>query len=215
MIVPIAIGIAGAFGAFVAWRWTSVARGARRRDALVLRELDPVCERLASGESVPLADVAMLCRKPHLRPIVHQSLANLGRSELFPPEYLGREAEAESTLAYWLMHPNELQAAPERIELIETMSSPVFGKTGQFFVFRYSMPEGHWAHSGGWLLGLAGPYFDGDPVYENRAGAFSRAGDVFGKVDPQQLVRWYAGILTRKFPKAAEPEQKTGDLGNR
>ena len=211
MIVPIAIGI-GAVVAFVVWRVTSVARGAKRRDQLILRELDPVCKRLASGQSVPLAEVAALCRKPHLRLILYQSLANLGRSDLFPTEYRGREAEAASTLAYWLMHPNELQAPPERMELVETVNTAVFGKTGQFFVFRYAMPEGHWAHSSGWLLGLAGPYFDGDPVYENRAGAFSRAGDVFGKVDPHELVRWYAGILARKFPNmVAQANEGSGE----
>ena len=39
-------------------------------------------------------------------------------------------------------------------------------------------------------------------VYDNRAGEFSRAGDTFGKVEPTELVRWYAGILARKFPNA-------------
>jgi hypothetical protein len=203
-LLTIAIGCVATLAAFVAWRWTSVARGARRRDELILRELDPVCERLANGESVAPLEVAALCRKPQLRPMLHQALLNLGRPELFPAEYLHREAEAESVLAYWLMHPNELQAPPERVELVETVNAAALGKAAQFFVFRYSMPAGHWAHSSGWILGLAGPYFEGDKVYENRAAGFSRAGDVVGKVDPNELVRWYADILERKYPNAAE-----------
>src|SRR5262245_63179901 len=103
------------------------------------------------------------------------------------PAYLSKQAQAESILAYWMLHPNELQAAPARMELLEALRRIVGGREGEFFVFRYQMPRGHWAGSA-WVLGLAGPFDPEEKPYESVAGGFSRADDVSGKVSPTELV---------------------------
>jgi len=60
------------------------------------------------------------------------------------------------------------------------------------------MPAGHWAGTD-WLVGLADPFLADEKPYESIAGGFSRAGDVFGKTDIKELVRWYAGTHERRF----------------
>jgi hypothetical protein len=198
MLTKLFLGVFALALAWLWWRWTSVGRGARKRDEALLRELDPVFGRFDSGTPVSVSDIEPLAAKSHLRSMVHAALQHMGKGDLFPPQYLTRVADAEATLARWLMHPNELQAAPEAIEYLQSVPSDAWGRPGEFLVFRYRMPADHWAP--GWLLGLAGPYFAGDEPYCSHAGAFSRAGDRDGETNIPELVSWYAGMMQKKSP---------------
>jgi len=179
--------------AFVAWRYTSVARGAKARDEALLKRLDPLAARFEAKSAVTADEVAALAASPELRHMLHAMLTHFEATHLLPADFLSREAQAEATLVHWMMHPNELQAAPSAIELVEKVNRQVSGRDVDFYVFRYRMPEGHWAGKE-WLLGLAGPFVADDPPYESAAGGFSRAGDVVGKVTPAQLVDWYVDV---------------------
>jgi hypothetical protein len=183
--------------AFIWWRYTSVARGARQRDNRLLRVVDPIAQKLSNKGQVTPEEVANLTRQPQFRPMVYQLLKHFGRLDLFPSEDLTVEALGAGVLAYWLMHPNELQGAPEEIELVEQVDRDLQGERGKFLAFRYRMPAGHWAAKDGWLLGLAGPFFDKDVPYCGVAAGFSRCGDKFGEVKPPDLIDWYIGVLTR------------------
>jgi hypothetical protein len=120
------------------------------------------------------------------------------RPELVPANYSSSVSQGESALAYWMMHPNELQDAPEAIQLVETVTRSIDGQDADFHVYRYKMPAGHWAANDGWILGLAGPMSCGTVPYSERPGAFSRVGDIDGKVKPAELVDWYVGMLRQK-----------------
>jgi hypothetical protein len=86
------------------------------------------------------------------------------------------------------MHPNELQDPPAAIELVETVSRDLGGRDAEFLVFRYRMPEGHWA-SGDWILGLSGPFYSDDAPYsEGAATPFSRASDKASTTTPAAIV---------------------------
>lgn len=198
MVLKIAAVLIVAFVAFVVWRYSSVARGAAKRDRALLNLLEPVGTRLERKEAVRPEELAALVRRPELRSLVFRMLTEFDRLDLFPAELLSKPAQAEATLVYWLLHPNELQAAPEEIELIEAIEQPYGNRTAEFFVFKYRMPQGHWAGTG-WLLGLAGPYFSGEEPYQSVAGGFSRAGDQVGSVTPSELVSWYAGMHFERF----------------
>lgn len=200
--MKIALAVLVVIAAFVLWRYTSVSRGASARDETLLKRLDPVGERLGENEPVSQEEIAQLAKAPELRPLIHQMLSHYERLELFPPAYLSREAEAESVLVYWLMHPNELQAAPASVELVEKVEHAYGSRSADFYVFKYMMPEGHWAGTG-WLLGLAGPFFPDEKPYESVAGGFSRAGDAVGSVTPRDLVAWYADMHAKKFSRGA------------
>jgi hypothetical protein len=196
-----AIGVLGvAFAVFVWWRYTSVARGARQRDEKIHQMLDPIGERLARKQPVSPDEVAALADRPQVRPMLYAMLKHYERLDLFPARYLDVKSQGEAQLAYWMMHPNELHDAPEKIELVETFTRQLGadGETGEFLVFRYKMAEGHWAARDGWILGMAGPFLKDDVPYSGIAGGFSRVGDKHGEADPNELVDWYIGMCVRK-----------------
>jgi hypothetical protein len=184
--------------AFVWWRFTSVGRGARQRDERLLKRLDPIAQRLLAKEKVAEEEIAALARQPQYRPMLYAMLAHFERLDLFPLGYLTPVAQGEGRLVYWMMHPNELQDAPADIELVEEVVRERHGLRLTFFVYRYRMAEGHWAHKDGWLLGLAGPFLDNDPPYTGPAGGFSRGSDKDGIVKPADLVDWYLGMMQKK-----------------
>jgi hypothetical protein len=191
MILTAVLSGAGAIALLLIWRHMSVARGARKRDEALSSRLAPLAARFEAKRPVAQEEVAHLAGSPELRQMLYAMCSHYQRLHLFPAEFLRKERQAESVLAYWLQHPNELQAAPEALEYVETMQHPYGSAVAEFFVFRYRMPAGHWAGTD-WLLGLAGPFFPDEKPYESVAGGFSRAGDVFGKADAQELVQRYA-----------------------
>ena len=183
---------------FVVWRWTSVARGSRQRDERLLARLDPIGRKIDAGQAVSRQEIEDLAARPEIRFALFAVLRQMNRTDLLPTGHSSSVQQGESALAYWMMHPNEHQDAPETIEFVETVTRSVDGKEADFHVYRYRMPAGHWAAKDGWLLGLAGPMDRGPEPYTNLPGAFSRAGDSEGKVKPTELVDWYVGMLRQK-----------------
>lgn len=181
--------VVASIAAFVVWRWTSVARGMRQRDQQILPLLEPIATLLEQGKSVASDEVEAAASRPYARPLLHQMLHRYDRLDLFPAKYRNRESHAEAALMYWMAHPNELAGYPEAMALVETISHG----SNDFLVYKYLMPEGHWARASGWLLGVVGPYTEGDP-YASSASAFSRAADKADEVKPAELVAWYAGL---------------------
>jgi hypothetical protein len=180
--------------AFVLWRYTSVRRGALQRDRKILALLDPVPTRLAANEEPPDGAIESLARKPETAPLLFTMLQHFGRIELFPAELASAEAQGAAMLAYWMMHPNELQAPPEEIHALETVSRPLAGERLDYIVYRYRMPSGHGAGTD-WLLGVAGAFREGGAPFDGIA-AFSIASDKLGAVAPADLVDWYVGVTS-------------------
>ena len=156
---------------FIVWRWTSVGRGMRLRDERLLVRLDPVAKRIQDGEVVSPEEIERMAARPEIRFMLFAMLRELKRPELIPDNYSSSVAQGESALAYWMMHPNELQDAPEEIGLVETVKRPIRGEEAEFHVYRFKMPAGHWAAKDGWLLGLAGPIKQGVEPYSETLGA--------------------------------------------
>lgn len=179
--------------AFLIWRVTSVGRGAARRDRRIEQELDPVAQKLFRSEDVAPDEVAAFAQRPELRPHLYSLLKHHERLELFPSDLRVPAAQACGLLAYWMMHPNELGDAPESIEVEREFERSIDQRPAHFFVLAYRMPPGHWAGQDP-LLGIAGPFFDGDPPYDGVAGAFARSGDKLGETDPEELVDWFVEL---------------------
>lgn len=197
-VIATVVAIVVLLVAFVWWRYMSVARGARQRDEKILPLIDPIGEKLAAGKQPSTEEIESVANKSYARPYLYEALKHFERLDLFPKQFTTQDAQAESKLVYWMMHPNELQDAPETIELAQKVTRELDGETCAFYVFRYQMSDGHWAAKDGWLLGLAGPFFENDVPYSGVAGAFSRCGDKYGEVKPEELVDWYIGMATRK-----------------
>jgi hypothetical protein len=209
VILKIAIAVVLILAAFIVWRYTSVRRGARARENALLARLEPLARRLDTNTTVSSDEVEALAAAPELRSLLYWLLSHHERLDLFPAQYLSEQAQAEAVLVYWMMHPNELQAAPEAIEPVERLQREVSGRQGVFHVFRYRMPAGHWSGTE-WQLGLAGPFFSDEKPYQGVAGGFSRAGDLAGKVEPGELVNWYVGMLSKSSVSDRQPHLMSG-----
>lgn len=135
-------GIAALILAFVVWRWTSVGRGVRKRDKRILKLMDPIGRKLDAGETVTPEEVLEIARRPETRFLLYAALRGMGHPELIPSDFNSSICQAESALAYWLMHPNELQDPPERMEHLQEVTHPVNGSDATFHVFRFRMPQG-------------------------------------------------------------------------
>lgn len=188
--------------AFIWWRSTSIRRGALARDERILTVLDPIGKALQAGEDVSAEEVEKLAARPELRVLLRTLLQQFDRLSLFPPRFDTVEAQGEGLLAYWMQHPNELDAAPVEMAHEATVSRTVDGQPAAFHVYRYRMPPKHWAGQQ-WLFGLAGPFVEGEEPYSGRAGAFSRAGDkhvatvgdAVTSVTPEALVDRYLELV--------------------
>ncbi len=144
--VAIVAGVLVVLGVvFIMWRWTSVARGMKRRDEKLVVRLDPIAKRIESGESVSPQEIETIAACPEIRFMLFAMLREMKRPDLLPTNYCSSVAQGESALAHWMMHPNELQEAPEAIELVETVERTINNQGAEFHVFRYKMPAGHWA----------------------------------------------------------------------
>jgi hypothetical protein len=159
---------------FVLLVWRT-QRASRRRDRQVRALLDPVLTRIASGDAAAAADIVLAARNPLTRNRLYEALERAQQSHLFPVEYINAEAFAESDLAYWLSHPNELGQAPDELELIGRFTRDVEDSgTAEYFVFKFRTRPPHWAAKDGWLAGIAGPYQDGARPRTMVAHTFSR-----------------------------------------
>ena len=175
------------FIAFLVWGYARLARASRQHDERIYSTIAPVLERLARNEQVGAEEVESLAQIPQNRPLLYRALHEMQRIHYFPARFLDVRSQAEGQLTYWMMHPHELQDAPAAMEVARIVARDIDGESGDFVVFRYRMPEGHWSGPE-WQLGLAGPYFKGSPPYMNNAGAFARAGDLERQIKPEDLV---------------------------
>ena len=66
MLFNIVIAVVVVLVVFVAWRYTSVARGAKARDEALLKRLDPLAARFESKSQVAADDVRALAAAPSL-----------------------------------------------------------------------------------------------------------------------------------------------------
>ena len=185
IVIPVVLLVA-----FLWWRWTSVSRGARKRDDLIIAELDPIALALQGGTELDVDEVIRLGTPPQNRPMLYGLLKHFEKLDAFSEEWRSQDEQARALLSYWMMHPNELQNPPSEIEPVEAIERTIEGEKATFVVLRYRMEEGHWAGSD-WLLGLSGPFFPSDPPFSGVAGAFSRCGDKFGEISNAELVDWF------------------------
>lgn len=107
---------------------------------------------------------------------IHALSGQIDQEELFPDEHRELKYIAESDLAAWLLHPNELDAVPDNIELAEVIEREG-GEPREkyrFYVFKFRTLEPHWMAKHGWVAGVAGPYWDGEDPEDAPPGVFSR-----------------------------------------
>lgn len=161
--------------AYGIWRIVATVRASLRLHALVQKELRPVRASLERRESPSQADVDRLAASPRTRAALFSLLREHKRLDIFPAEHRTAAALGESRMVTWLMHPNELAAAPDEIALGAEVALPdAEAKDERWLVYRFRTQAPHWAHQIGWMAGVVGPIRSrNDPTPDVRV-VFSR-----------------------------------------
>ena len=129
---------------------------------------------LKHGRAVPAAELRAVAADGEMRNWLYRALKELGRTDLFPPEFKKQEAFAESEMVYWLIYPTELGRAPDQIELMKVIWQPSANQTLDYYVFRFRTLPPHWSAKDGWMAGIAGPFRRGhDPTPDGGDDTFS------------------------------------------
>lgn len=157
---------------------------------LRFERIQPLFEKLESGNEISEADVLRYARDNKTREMTHQILAEHKKKELFPKEYLTIESGAESSLVNWLEFPTELDKAPDDIQHLKKVTIKFDGNDVFYHVFKYMTNEPHWAAENGWMLGVVGPYFDDSKPYDFPAATFSRCSSKVGEIEPEDEAKW-------------------------
>jgi hypothetical protein len=181
----------------VIWRLIATFLATKRRDRLVYEKVAPVIAQIESGKEPDAAAIAKLAEQSVTRRALHEALKGFDREDLFPKQFLTRQAAAEADLSYWLLHPNELDSEPDALELMATLKREYKDMPLEYYIFRYRMLEPHWAAADGWMVGIAGPYLEDSRLYCWAPGTFS----TFEKYDsktPGEHVDWLHEMMIKK-----------------
>jgi len=143
---------------FGIWRIFATIRDSHVLHTRLRNEVRPVRVCLERKESPSQADVDRLARDPRTRATLYETLREHKRLDLMPAAYGTQQALAESRLVTWLMHPNELAAAPDEIALGAEVALPdAQTKDERWLVYRFRTMSPHWASQIGWMAGVVGP----------------------------------------------------------
>ncbi|MGC3947598.1 MAG: hypothetical protein QM762_24350 [Chryseolinea sp.] len=183
-IVPLIIG----FVLYMNWK---VNKQGRALDVARYERIKPLMDKIDQGDLLTTGDIRPFAFDLATREATYQLLDQIGNLELFPSELVNFEKAAEARLANWLEFPTELDALPDDIEHIKTVSVPLDDQQhARYLVLKFRKNEPHWAAKEGWLLGVVGPYFSDSKPYDFPSATFSRFSSKLGSITPEEEVKW-------------------------
>lgn len=177
--------------------WVNAIRASGKVNQQLDLLVEPALEAVRAGDASAPGKILMLAMLPALRNHLYARLWEMGKAGLFPAEFRAVEKIAESDLANWLMHPNELAAMPSEMELVRRIPVQEGTRTGNVFLFRFRPEPGHWAAERGWMAGTTGPYWDGETEIGAEAHAFSELIS-FDKMSEEEHVEFLKTAMSKK-----------------
>jgi hypothetical protein len=162
-----------------------------------LKLFQPLIGKLSKKEHIESADLTALAENPSTRQALFGILEGYGRADMFPLNYYTMEKAAESFLVNWLEFPTELNATPEEIEFVTSITIVEPTATLDYFVFKYKKFFNLDKSKDPWMLGVAGPYTSASQPYDVPLRVFSRF-NAAGTVNPLDEVRWVHENIARK-----------------
>jgi hypothetical protein len=172
-LVRIVLGGLGVVSGLFILAWINAIRASVARDRKLDDLIRPAIDAVRENRPVAQETVTELAGVAATRNHLFARLKAMGRADIFPAAYRSIEKVAESDLARWLMHPNELGAAPSDMELVRGIDVREQEKSGRVFLFRFRADASNWASNHGWMAGVAGPYWDNAEPLGTASGTFS------------------------------------------
>ncbi len=172
-LVWIGLTLVGLAVGFYALLWGKAIRSTLRLHRQLDEAVAPALEAVEQNAATAGDLLADLADRPEMRNHLYARLEEIGKADLFPDEYRSLEKIAQSDLAHWLLHPNELGAVPAEIELVRELAVEDGPARGSVLLFRFRAAPSHWAADRGWMAGVAGPYWEGDEAFISGGGTFS------------------------------------------
>jgi hypothetical protein len=187
----IVLGLVALVIAMLALLYLNLLRASARQTHQLDTLVEPVFRAIAAKSPEAPALIESCAANPVTRNYLYEKLHQTGQGDLYPWQYYTPEKVAESDMVTWLMHPNELAAAPDAIELMHTL--PVPGE-GSYYLFRFRTIAPHWAADKGWLAGMSGPYSETDGQALQRSNTFSEL-KPFDEMTPEQHLEHLLGAI--------------------
>ena len=116
-------GIVSALFFFVAYRKWKLKRNTQKRDLEIFEKAKPMIEAVENGKDPDPALIQELADDAASRTFLYVILDGHDKLELFPEKYDNFISSAEAALVYWLLHPNELGARPEKIKFVKKVEA--------------------------------------------------------------------------------------------
>lgn len=196
-VVWIVLGLLGALFLLFVLGWANAIRASGVRNRKLEAMVRPALEAARENRPNAVDMIKDLAETPATRNHLFACLKEMGKPELFPSAFRAIEKVAESDLARWLMHPNELGAEPFEMELVRKISVQDDAHSGSVFLFRFRTDRTHWAAKYGWMAGIAGPYWDGDDAPDFASGTFSEL-TPFDTMTEEQHVEYLKQMMQRR-----------------
>lgn len=111
---------------------------------------------LTLGQEIPQNTIEVLAQDLFHANLLYGTLAQHGKSHLFPEELSGDEYLAKSDLVHWLTYPTELGQAPDEIEYIGKITYLFKKDVYHVFKFRSNSETLGDDLLGKWLIGWSG-----------------------------------------------------------
>ena len=170
--------------AWIVYRALYVNKRSRKLTEEKFHLFEDIIEKLINGQTIDPVQLLQLAQNPSTRFNLFKILERFDRSSIFPQQYNTVEKSAESFLVNWLEFPTELNAAPDEIELADSIILP--GQPDlEYLVFRFKSRR----LADQWMLGVVGPFGNDSKPFEIPKRIFSRF-NVAGTVSALDEVRW-------------------------
>ncbi|MDR2149204.1 MAG: hypothetical protein LBE91_22415 [Tannerella sp.] len=183
---------------FAVYRYTTVNRQNAKLNALRIKRVEALSQKMENGENVTAEEVYPFAQHILTRELTYQLLSHYNRTDLFPREYYTIVKGAETNLANWLEFPTELDACPDEMEYIKRFTFDFEGQNFHYEVFKFRVFEPHWNAKNGWSLGVVGPYFDNSKPYDFPSSTFSRISSTLDRITPEEEAKWVHENITLK-----------------
>ncbi len=183
----IVLAVAG----FLLYRYIQFGKSTKKIHQQEFDRIQPLLTKLDNGEKPSQEEVYAYAANMLTRTNTYLLMQKHGFTDIFPAEFYTFEKAAESNLARWLEFPTELDACPDKMEHVKRVTVDFDGKSNfvHYEVFKFRVNEPHWGAKNGWMIGIAGAYFDDSKPYDKLPSTFSRLNS-FESTTPEDEAAW-------------------------